>query len=316
MLAISKKRNVHVSGLFVYTIQLHNIAQIEMISSVAMANSIGQKAAAKQLATTQGSIAMNKLLNDESVLLVEVVKAYYTDGPNVHNANNANKVLELVQDEQIPLQGSIFYELIDYIDKKLSEKKTYCGQLYDASKHTMTASDVEAIRNAMARCEAHHNDLIAIKELIKFHDLKYTRESIKNWFGELLRHEWPTFSMHDKHFLYNRYLFDKPNVIHTTSPSRRSPTKTTPRKRGTKKTTKTTKTTKDTKPRKKRQPKSSAPNAQDINLEVFTELCWYYNWRDAKCNRGENCDFGHLCSIEGCSSSAHRAADHGKTTKQ
>ena len=294
-----------------------NIDQIHMISNVAMANSIGPKAAAKQLATAQGSIAMNKMLNDEPVLLIEVVKAYYTDGPNVHNGNNANEVLKLVQEEKIPLHNSLFYDLIDYVDKKLSEKKTYCGQLYDAQKHTLSASDVDAILQAMAKCEAHHKDLIAIKELIKYHDQKYTRESIKNWFGELIRHEWPTFSMNENCDKYNRYLFDKPNYITTPSSNPRPTPKSRPRKRNTTKTPKSTKTGNTTKkPKKKRQPRTSASNAQDINLDIFEEYCWYHNWRDNKCNRGENCDFGHLCSIEGCASTTHRAADHHKAMKQ
>ena len=291
-----------------YTTNTIQIAQLNMINNVAMAQSIGSKVAAKRLALQQGHAAVTKLLNDEPVELIEIIKAVLTDGPSAATVSQT-QIVNLIQDEKIPLYASIFYDTIDYIDFKLNQRKKTIGKLYDAYKNECTTQEVDTIQHIMARCEAHRDDLTAIKELLKFLDKKYTRESIKNWFSQLIKYEWPTISMNDNYQKYDHWLQWKMIPNYGGNSSNATPRKNTPRV-----PTKPKKTTKQ-QTKKKKQPKTPFADAQDINLACFKEVCWFHNWRKEKCNRGDQCHFPHVCSIPGCESTTHRAAEHKSAMK-
>ena len=278
-----------------------------MVDQFALAQSIGPKAAAKKLATQQGHAAIVKLLNDESVDLTEIVKAVITDGP-LAGLTTQNQIYNLINDEKVPLYASIFYDTIDYIDKQLNEKKIQYGKLYDVNKHQLTPEDITTIQVVMAKCESHRNDLIHIKEELKFHDAKFTRESIKNWLNQLFRNEWATCTMFEKRHEYFKYLNWKMPPGYGGNSIRNQRTTATPRAR--KPTTKTTPKKTKKRTRKKRQPNSPHANAQNINLPIFDEVCWYHNWREGGCNRTGKCEVSHMCSIEGCDDASHIAPNH------
>ena len=103
-------------------IKIQFIDQIQTIQSVAMANAVGIKAAAKSLASQQWRVAMKKLMNGEAVDINDIFKAVLTDGPNAYNTN-VNDIVKLVQEEKAPPHDSIIYDTFDYITKHLATRK-------------------------------------------------------------------------------------------------------------------------------------------------------------------------------------------------
>ena len=265
-----------------------------------MANAVGTNAAAKSLASNQGKLAMKKLMNGESVDINDIFKATLTNGPNAYNTN-INDIVKLVQDEKAPTNNTLIYDTFDYIMQNLASRKTDMNALLAHESHGLKPDEIEIVENDIQLCDLRNSDIMKLKDILKYHIKVYTKQSILHWLRLVFLNEWPKATMTQNNRNYSHVLVPIPPTV-----SRSNKTKTTPSKQpGKGKSRKRTTTSSSSKTVKK-----EYTDAQDMQLAIFKDVCWYYNWRKQKCIFGKNCNKDHICSIENCGSKDHRACEH------
>lgn len=289
---------------------MYTIAQLQSIQNTAMAQHFGQKATIKSLATAQGKVAIQKLLNNEGADLYNVVKAQMTDGAAILTVN-LNDMQKLVQEEKLPNNENLLNDVFDYINDHLINRKCQLQEYMINNQHSIQADDVYSCKQQITLCNEHQKDINDLKKKIKWHVETSTRASIFQWVRLLMYHEWPTCTMFKNRKEYDEVLKPIPQKQVTIPQSRANvPNPRKPRKRRTKQTPKN-KTTVKVEPGTVKVGRTVCyKGAPAKALDVFQKMCFFYNWRVDGCTFGEaNCKWDHLCSEEGCGEN-HPAHKH------
>ena len=272
-------------------VHVYIIGESNAIQSIAMAQAIGAKTAAKSLAAAHGKNAMRKLMNGEPVDINDIFKAVLTDGPNAYHANPSD-ILKLVQDERAPPHDSLIYDTFDYIQQHLTMRKVEWNDLLLNQSNGLKPEEIEAIHNENAYCTMRDVDLMELKKILRFHFKWYTRQSIIHWMRLVFLNHWKTATMATKHNDYTHVLETKQPTSGRTSNAKQPKSPKKPKK-----------------PKMRRTTREEREYAQKITDEVFELICWYYNYRKDGCVFGKNCSKKHICSVEGCGGN-HPATKH------